>query len=127
MKSVLVVVEDDLDMQLLIRITLQSDGRLELSGHATRAEAAIELARQLQPDLVILDHFIDGEIMGLEAAPLIKQAAPNALVLLFTSHDLRVEARREPAVDEFLRKHDMALLLPTVQRLLDLESKPAHV
>jgi DNA-binding NarL/FixJ family response regulator len=119
--KVLVVVEDDRDMQLLIQLTLQVDSRLEISGCAATAAAAIELARETQPALVILDHFIDGDVMGLEAAPAIKDAAPDAQVLLFTSHDLKIEARREPSVDEFLLKRDIAELMPTVQRLLGLE------
>lgn len=124
MKSVLVVVEDDPDMQMLIEITLRADGRLELEGQAPDADAAVQLAQGLQPDLVILDHFIEGKIMGLQAAPLIKRVAPKSKVLLFTSHDLHVEAKREPAVDEYLRKHDISLLLPTVQRMLGLEQQP---
>lgn len=119
--KVLVVVEDDRDMQLLIELTLQLDSRLEISGCAASAAEAIELARTMQPQLVVLDHFIDGDVMGLEAAPLIKDAAPDARVLLFTSHDLEVEASREPAIDEFLLKRDISELMPTVQRMLGLE------
>ena len=127
MTSVLVIVEDDKDMRTLIRITLQTDSRLELLGSAATAEEAVELARETKPDVVILDHFIDGKVMGLDAAPLIKQVSPESKVLLFTSHDLLVEARREPAVDEYLRKHDIGRLLPTVQRLLGLDQEPARV
>lgn len=119
--KVLVVVEDDQDMQLLIELTLQTDSRLEISGCCATAAAAVDLARDVQPGLVILDHFIDGDVMGLDAAPAIKQAAPDARVLLFTSHDLQVEAGREPAIDEFLLKRDITELMPTVHRLLGLE------
>jgi DNA-binding NarL/FixJ family response regulator len=118
--KVLVVVEDDRDMQLLITLTLQADERLEISGTCTTAKQAVELAAELAPELVILDHFIDGDVMGLEAAPNIKRAAPDARVLLFTSHDLAVEASREPAIDAFLLKRDISELMPTVQRMLGL-------
>lgn len=119
--KVLVVVEDDHDMQLLIRVTLQQDGRLELKGACATAREAVEAARELQPQLVILDHFIDGDVMGLDAAPEIKRAAPRSKVLLFTSHDLQVEARREAAIDRYLPKRDIADLLPAVQQMLGLE------
>ncbi|MCW2921136.1 MAG: DNA-binding response regulator [Thermoleophilia bacterium] len=119
--KVLVVVEDDRDMQLLIQLTLQVDSRLEITGCCATAAAAIQLAREVHPALVILDHFIDGDIMGLQAAPAIKAAAPDARVLLFTSHDLKIEAGREPSVDEFLLKRDISDLMPTVQRMLGLE------
>ncbi len=119
--KVLVVVEDDADMRLLIELTLQVDRRLEMSGACATAEEAVEAARRVQPGLVILDHFIEGDVMGLEAAPLIKAVAPEAIVLLFTSHDLEVEASREPAVDRYLSKRKVTELLPVVQELLGLE------
>ncbi len=118
---VLLVVEDDLDMQLLIQLKLKADPRLQLCGTATNSTDAIELVRGTSPGVVILDHFIDGQIMGLQLAPLIKAEAPNARIILFTSHDLSVEVSREPAIDAYLRKSDLAKLLPTVQRLLGLE------
>lgn len=119
--NVLVVVEDDLQMQLLIQMNLEMDDRLTVSGAATSAAQAVEVARAEQPDLIILDHFIDGDVMGLHAAPAIKEAAPNALVLLFTSHDLRLEASREPAIDRYLAKTHITELLSTVQEMLGLE------
>lgn len=119
--KVLVVLEDDLQMQLLIKMNLQIDPRLELSGTASTAAEALELAERVEPDLIILDHFVDGDVMGLEAAPAFKQVAPEAKLLLFTSHDLRLEARREPAIDGFLSKTQITDLLPTVQRMLDLD------
>jgi DNA-binding NarL/FixJ family response regulator len=123
--KVLVVVEDDADMRLLIELTLRSDERLDISGACATAAEAIAAAKAMQPDLVILDHFIDGDVMGLQAAPAIKQVAPEAAILLFTSHDLELEAHREPAVDRFLLKRDISELVPTVREMLGLEPKAA--
>jgi len=121
--TVLVVVEDEEDMRFMIRITLAQDPRLTLLGEAATAEEAIELARGLQPGAVVLDHQLEGRLTGLEAAPLIKAAAPNAKILLFTAFDLEAEAQAAPAVDAFLRKDGVKHLLATVDRLLGLEPK----
>lgn len=123
--KVLVVVEDDTDMRLLIQLTLSSDQRLEVSGSCATAAEAVSEAQRTQPDLIILDHFIEGDVMGLEAAPAIKAAAPTAKILLFTSHDLELEASREPAIDGFLLKREISSLMPTVQRMLGLEPHAA--
>lgn len=123
--KVMMVVEDNADMQMLIELTLGADTRLDVTGRASTASDAIELAKEMQPDLIVLDHFIFGDTMGLEAAPEIKQAAPGAVILLFSSHDLTTEASREPAVDEFLFKNNISDLLPTVQRLLGLTPQAA--
>lgn len=118
---VLVVVEDEPDMRMLIRLNLTADPRIVVAGEASTAEEAVELARTTSPGLIILDHQIDGEVMGLEAASLLKGAAPHAKILLFTAFDLDAEAAANPFVDDFLSKTDFALLLPVTQRLLGLE------
>jgi DNA-binding NarL/FixJ family response regulator len=117
---VLVVIEDDRDFRQLIRLTLSGERELEVEGEAASAEEALPLAEARQPDLVILDHFIDGTIMGIALAPMIKRVAPNAKIMLFTTHDLAVEVSREPAIDRYLRKHDLAQLLPAVREMLGL-------
>jgi len=120
MKKALVVIEDDEDMRALIRYQLMQVRGLVLEGEAANADQAIELARRTAPDLVILDHFIEGKIMGLQAAPLIKEAAPGTRILLFSSYDLEVESSREPAIDRFLHKNRLPELMPTVKEMLEL-------
>ena len=118
---VLVVVEDDTDMRMLMEVMLDADSRLELSGTAATAAEAVAAARMLQPDLVVLDHFIDGTVMGIDAAPRIKEVAPATSILLCTSHDLQLEAERSATIDGYLNKRDISRLLETVQRMLGLD------
>lgn len=116
--KVVVVVEDDEDMCILVKLILAEDPAVEVVGEAASAMDAVALARQHQPDLVILDHFIEGDIMGLQAAPMLKTAAPKTRILLFTSHDLGAEVSRQPAVDAYLRKDNLDQLLPVVRSLM---------
>jgi two-component system nitrate/nitrite response regulator NarL len=118
---VLVVIEDDPDFQRLIRITLAGEDRIELGGEAANAEQALALAAESKPALVILDHFIEGTIMGIDLAPMLKRVSPQTQILLFTTHDLAVEAAREPAIDRYLRKYDLTELLPAVRAMLELD------
>lgn len=76
--KVLVVVEDDTDMRLLIKLTLAVDERLSVGEGCATAAGAVAEAGLTQPDLVILDHLIEGDVMGLQAAPSIKDVAPEA-------------------------------------------------
>ena len=116
------VIEDDLDLQFLVQLKFKAESRLKFCGSATNSTDAIELVRGTNPGVVILDHFIEGQVMGLQLAPLIKAIAPNTQIILFTSHDLAVEVSQEPAIDAYLRKSDLAKLLPTALLLLGLES-----
>lgn len=120
-KNVLVLVEDEPDMRTVIKAMLGADPRIRIVGEASTASQAIELARTVDPGLIILDHSIEGDITGLEAAPMLKEVAPNAKILLFTAYDMRTAAQEEPAIDAYLRKDSIASLLPTVQSLLDLD------
>lgn len=118
--SILALVEDEADIRALIRMTLRPDPRLELKGEAASAEEAIELVREIQPDLIILDHSLEGQMTGLEAAPVLKEVAPGGKILLFTAYDMKKEAEHEPAIDAFLRKDNFPRLLRTVEDLLGI-------
>ena len=118
--KVFVVVEDEPDMRALIGLTLRRDSRLEIVGEAASADEALAILDACEPGLIILDHGIEGDLMGLQAAPLLKAKAPEAKILLFTAFDMQREASLEPAVDEYLRKDRIGELLPTVQRMLGL-------
>lgn len=121
-RKILLIVEDEPDMRTLIRAILTRDPRLEIVGEAASAAEAIAAASSLEPGLIVLDHSIEGDVMGLEAAPMLKQACPEAKILLFSAFDLEADADAEPAIDAFLSKSDVRKLLPTVLRLLDLEA-----
>jgi DNA-binding NarL/FixJ family response regulator len=117
---ILVAVEDDPAFQVLIRATLGEASDMDiLEEMPATIDRALEVAREVQPKLIILDHNLGGEMIGLSAAPKLKEVAPEAKILLFTSYDIAAEAKREPAVDAFLRKDNVDQLLPTSQRLLE--------
>ncbi|MBW3589535.1 MAG: response regulator [Actinobacteria bacterium] len=104
-------------MRFLIRVTLE-EGQMEIVGEADNAYEAIRLAKELQPALVILDHVIEGPLMGLEAAHFIKEACPTAKILMFSAHPISMEASQESAVDAFVSKADFDSLAPTARGLL---------
>ncbi len=116
------IIEDDLDLQLLVQLKFKGEPRLKFCGAATNAIDAIELVRSTNCKVLILDHFLEGQIMGLQAAPLIKAVKPDIKIILFTSHDLAIEASRESAIDAYLQKKDFNKLLPTALRLLGMDS-----
>ena len=119
-RKAVLIVEDEADMRVLIRVTLARDPRIEIVGEASTAEEAIAAAETGGPGAIVLDHSIDGAMTGLEAAPALKAAAPGSKIILFTAYDMAAEARREPAIDAFLRKDDLGHLLHTVEDMLGL-------
>ncbi len=55
-------------------------------GEAVNGREAIDKARELNPDLIVLD--LSMPIMhGLEAAPVLRRMLPTVPIILFTLHD----------------------------------------
>lgn len=78
------VVDDDPDMRMLLRLQVEADERLELVGLVEDGEKAVGLAKKHGPDVVVLDLMMP--VLGGEAAlPKIREAAPGAKVILYTA------------------------------------------
>lgn len=117
----LLIVEDDEDLRFLIRAYLRTDKRLDVVAEAASAEEGLAHARAENPHLIVLDHVLEGELMGIDAAPLFKEIAPDAKILLFTASADPDHALAQPAVDVYLMKTEISMLLKTIQALLGLE------
>ncbi len=121
-----VLVEDDATVRGVVEILLSTEPDLELVGVATSAEEAIGLVGTVEPDLVLLDNQLDGELTGLEAAPALKRAAPSVVVLLCTALDLAAAASAAPDVDGYLRKDQLVDLVDVVRALLTGRPTPSQ-
>jgi two-component system nitrate/nitrite response regulator NarL len=122
MKTV-VIVEDDPDIQSLISTIFSMDPRFSVIGLAESAEEALEVTRTTDPEIIVLDDRLAGELTGVEAVPQFKQAAPKAKIILFTAHaDLQARVVNQPEIDAFLLKTETGELLPLAQQLTNMLS-----
>jgi DNA-binding NarL/FixJ family response regulator len=123
--KVLVVVEDDPDVQFLVETIFSMDSRFTLAAVAASAEEALKSLRTTQPEIIVLDHGLSGQLTGLDAAPRLKELAPQAKIIMFTAHaDLKTRVDHEPAIDGFVLKTESTQLLPLAQRLTGLGTPP---
>jgi two-component system, chemotaxis family, chemotaxis protein CheY len=81
----IVIVEDNPVIRELLRGLIKQDDQLTVVGETASGETAIELAKNLNPDLVCLDVMLPG-IGGLEVLRAIRTANPNIRVILVTGH-----------------------------------------
>jgi len=82
---VMVVDDDDL-MRAGLRAVLSTDGGLEVVGEAPDGRQAVERARALRPDVVLMDVRMPG-LDGIAATRLLLEAAPDARVLILTTFE----------------------------------------
>jgi DNA-binding NarL/FixJ family response regulator len=119
--KILVVIEDDPDVQFLIEAIFAMDPRFSVSHVAKSAEEALEAPPTSEPGIIVLDHGLAGPLPGLAAAPLLKERAPEAKIIMFTAHAaLQARADNEPNIDAFLLKTESEKLLPLAQQLTGL-------
>ena len=87
------VVDDAEDLRLLLRVRIETSDSLTVVGEAADGVAAVEQARELQPDLVMLDLAMP-RMDGLEALPLIREAVPGVRVIVLSGFDRGSMAER---------------------------------
>src|SRR5438874_2517713 len=80
------LVDDNAAVRSFLRKIFESQSDFEILGEAGNGQDAIDKARKLKPDLIILDLTMP-VMTGLDAAPLLKQLLPDTLIILFTQHE----------------------------------------
>ena len=79
----ILIAEDSAPFRQGLRSLLQSVDALEVVGEATSGQAAIQLAGQLQPDIVLMDLQMPG-LNGIEATRQIVYTSPHISILMLT-------------------------------------------
>jgi len=71
-----------------IQARLEDEGGIDVVGRASNGQEAVEAARQLQPDVILMD--ISMPVMnGLEATRVLQTQMPDTRVLILSMHDNR--------------------------------------
>ncbi len=99
------IVDDAEDIRMLLRLKLAKQGAYQVVGEAADGFDAVEQARALQPDLVLLDMAMP-KMDGLQALPLIRAAVPHVRVIVlsgFNRATLEQEAR-DAGADQYVVK-----------------------
>jgi DNA-binding NarL/FixJ family response regulator len=116
----LLIVDDNPSVRYLIRFLLEQQG-YEICGEAEDGLQAIDSAKQLNPDLILLDVSMP-KLGGPQAAPILKRLLPKTRIILFTLFvdSLGKELAEALGVDLVLSKTDgMAKLLHSVQTVME--------
>ncbi len=110
-----VIAEDEAIIRLDLKESLEEEG-YEVVGEAGRGDQAIELVRDLRPDLVILDIKMPG-VDGLTAARTIAAERICAVLMLtaFSQREIIEEARDAGALAYLVKPFQKNDLIPAIE------------
>jgi len=113
--TTIVIAEDEAIIRLDLRELLEEEG-YQVVGEAGRGDQAVELARSLRPDLVILDVKMPG-MDGIEAARQITSEGVCAVLMLtaFSQREVVEQARDAGAVAYLVKPFQKQDLVPAIE------------
>ena len=120
------IVDDAAEVRILVRAQLSFAGRFEVVGEGSDGRDAIELARAMQPEVMLLDVSMP-RMDGLEALPEIRKVSPHTRVVMYTGFDERGLADRARSLGASgLIEKSMALddLVDQLNAILEVPEPP---
>lgn len=111
-----VLVAEDEALIRLDLVELLTDEGFEVIGQAADGEEAVKLARELKPDLVIMDVKMP-RMDGIAAAESIaeERIAPIVMLTAFSQRDLVERARDAGAMAYVVKPFDASALIPAIE------------
>ncbi|NWF71222.1 MAG: response regulator transcription factor [Chloroflexi bacterium] len=116
----LLLVEDHVLVRQSIRAFLQG-AAFEVVGEASTGSEALQLALELQPDLIIMDLHLP-EMSGIEATRQIRRQCPHIRVIALTAYNEKAYQRalREAGADGFvLKTAEFSELVQGIRQVID--------
>lgn len=111
----MVIAEDEAIIRLDLRETLEEEG-YEVIGEAGRGDVALELIRELKPDLAILDVKMPG-MDGLEVARMVGDEKICGVLVLtaFSQREIIEQARDAGALAYLVKPFQKSDLIPAIE------------
>jgi DNA-binding NarL/FixJ family response regulator len=97
------LVDDVADVRRLVRIALRYHGGFDVVGEARAGLEAVELATELQPDIVLLDLGLP-DLAGRDVLTRLREATPSTRVVVFTGAENVDRAYYEEHTDAYVLK-----------------------
>lgn len=123
-----VLADDTADIRLLTRTVLDLDGGFEVVGEASTGTEAVALARELSPDVIVLDLAMP-EMDGLQALPVIRRESPATRVVVMSGFEraaLGPEAFALGAAEYVYKGRPLSELVSVLRNVAERAPRPVN-
>ncbi len=113
------IVDDQEDMRLLLRLAVSVDGRIDIIGESSNGQRALEDILKHRPDLVVLDQMMPG-MSGLEVVRRLREKLSEMPKIVLCSAHLNpamILEAMDAGVDTCLAKEDLMSIPDVACRL----------
>ena len=123
METRILIVDDSPLVRQRLRDLLQQHPHWRVCGEAANGQDAIARARELSPDIIVLDFLMPG-MNGMQAAREIGKVIPDVPILMFTTYlsQQLVEEARNVGIRGAVAKSDARYVIDGLEALLRNES-----
>ena len=106
MKTRMVIVEDQTLLRDLLKEVISRHGDIEVVGVTDEAEKALELCRELKPDLILMDVVTKSGPNGISVSAQIRKDFPGIKIIIMTGlpEITFVDAARKAGIHSFVYK-----------------------
>lgn len=125
MPNSVLIVDDSYIVRKVMRNFIERRTDWKVGGEAGDGEEAILRAKELKPDLILLD-FSMPNMNGIETASELKKLLPDAYIIVFTMFDDALGSRLSSAVGVDLvvpKAEGLTVLVKAVQNLLETSGR----
>ena len=112
MRKTVLIADDNAFVRTALYELFEREPDFTVCGLAENGREAVEEARRLSPDLIILD-FAMPLMNGLEAARVLKQMMPTAILILYSAacDDFPIQLALSAGISELISKSEKVSLL----------------
>ncbi len=115
-KRTVLIADNSWEFRHLLKRLLRSSSEIEVIGEAKNGREALDLTRQLKPDVVLMDIRMP-RLNGLESTKLLREEMPGTEVIVLSLHDIeeyREEALASGACRYIVKRNMVDELIPAI-------------